>query len=142
MYLQSTQPSLHHSAPERGMVGDNLHQANRYRPDLQWGKGCLWTQLCLDDLEAHTLPNTRVSLLTCQDRYGARLKNLASGQKAEKTKKFFLHLSQLFTIKEISQEQVLRTSSPKYRQREQVREPTTYLFRDSHYHNAFYYHST
>lgn len=77
-----------------------------------------------------------------QDRYGARLKNLASGQKAEETKKFFLHLSLLFTVKEISQEQVLRTSSPKYRQREQVREPTTYLFRDSHYHNAFYYHST
>ena len=77
-----------------------------------------------------------------QDRYGARLENLASEQKAEETKKFFLHLSLLFTVREISKELVLRTSSPKYRQREQVREPATYLFRDSLYHNAFYYHST
>ena len=27
--IQSTQPALHHSAPDRGMLGDNLDQPNR-----------------------------------------------------------------------------------------------------------------
>lgn len=72
--------ALHHSAPESGMMGDNLAQPNRCSFDLQLREGCLSAQR-VEDEQAAASPAHKPF-----PRYRARLENLASGQIAEETR--------------------------------------------------------
>lgn len=86
---------------------------------------------CLQGLEAHTLPHTRASLLTCK-QFPRQIQSKAGKPcfRADRrgNQKLFMHLRLLLTGKESCKSQYLR-HLVQSREREPVQESPTYLFR-------------